>query len=156
MDDRIRVSDADRENVASRLREHYAEGRLSSDELEERVASALGARTFGDLRRVMTDLPGPVPAPPPGQPAPPPGARRRHYGYYRRGPRLLPLVLIALIAALVLPGVGWLFFAFLKVFLLFWLVALVVGLLAAARFRRRARRYWQSGGDYWRHYQWRG
>ena len=27
MDDRIRVSDADREQVTARLREHYAEGR---------------------------------------------------------------------------------------------------------------------------------
>lgn len=159
MDDRIRVSDADRENVATRLRDHYAEGRLTSDELDERVAAALGARTFGDLRRVMSDLPGPAPVPPPGQPAqpgPPPWPgwhRHRHF----RGPRLLPLALILLVLALVLPPVGWVFVAVLKVFLLFWLVALVAGLIAAARFRRRVRRHWQSGGgSYWRQYQWRG
>jgi hypothetical protein len=154
MDDRIRVSDADREHVASRLREHFAEGRLSSDELDERIAATLGARTFGDLRRVTADLPGPAPVPPPGQPAPPPWAawHRR----YHRGPRLLPLVLILLIIALVLPPVGWVLFAVLKVFLLFWLVACVAGLFAAARFRRRIRRHWQAGGAYWRHYQPRG
>jgi hypothetical protein len=157
MDDRIRVSDADRENVASRLREHFAEGRLNSDELDDRVAAAFGARTVGDLRRVMADLPGPAPVPPPGRPAPPPWAAGHHHHHHYRGPRLLPLALILLILALVLPGVGWVFFAFLKVFLLFWLVACVVGLFAAARFHRRMRRYWRNGGsDYWRQYQWRG
>ncbi len=56
-----------------------------------------------------------------------------------------------------LPPVGWVLFAVLKVFLLFWLVACVAGLFAAARFRRRMRRHWQSGaGTYWRHYQSRG
>ena len=59
MDDRIRVSDADRERVAERLREHFAQGRLSSEELDERISAALGAKTFGDLRRIMTDLPEP-------------------------------------------------------------------------------------------------
>jgi len=34
MDDRIRVSDADRERVTARLREHFAEGRLSQEELD--------------------------------------------------------------------------------------------------------------------------
>src|SRR5580704_8005187 len=72
MDDRIRVSDADRERVTARLREHYAEGRLSVDELDDRVSAALGARTFGDLRRVMVDLPEPALAPP-GGPVPPGG-----------------------------------------------------------------------------------
>ena len=62
MDDRIRVSDADRDRVTARLRDHFAEGRLTPDELDERVTAALNARTFGDLRRVMADLPEPAPA----------------------------------------------------------------------------------------------
>jgi len=41
MDDRIRVSDADRERVTARLREHFAEGRLSQEELDERLSAAL-------------------------------------------------------------------------------------------------------------------
>ncbi len=64
MDDRIRVSDADRERIAARLREHFAEGRLTHDELDERVSATLNAKTFGDLRRVMTDLPEPAPVAP--------------------------------------------------------------------------------------------
>src|SRR5579875_1592731 len=61
MDDRIRVSDADRDRVAARLREHYAAGRLSFEEMEERVSAALSAKTAGDLRRVLADLPEPAP-----------------------------------------------------------------------------------------------
>jgi hypothetical protein len=60
MDDRIRTSDADRDRVAARLRDHFAEGRLTRDELEERIAATLNARTFGDLRQVLTDLPEPT------------------------------------------------------------------------------------------------
>ncbi len=56
---RIRASDADREEATARLRDHYAEGRLTYSELGERVTAALNARTFGDLRRVLADLPGP-------------------------------------------------------------------------------------------------
>src|SRR5262249_59791123 len=52
-DDRIRISDADRERVVARLREHFAQGRLSSDELDERISAALTAKTVGDLRPIM-------------------------------------------------------------------------------------------------------
>jgi hypothetical protein len=41
--DRIRVSDADRDRAAARPREHFAQGRLSPDELDERIAAALSA-----------------------------------------------------------------------------------------------------------------
>ena len=57
MDDSIRVSDADRDRVTARLRDHYAEGRLTHAELDERMTAALTARTFGDLRKIMADLP---------------------------------------------------------------------------------------------------
>jgi DNA-binding PadR family transcriptional regulator len=57
IDDRIRTSDADRDRVTARLRDHYAEGRLTHSELDERTTAALKARTFGDLREIMADLP---------------------------------------------------------------------------------------------------
>ena len=149
MNDHIRVSDADRERVADRLREHFAEGRLSTDELDERIAAALSAKTFAELRRVTKDLPDPEPAPAQdrgqGRPYPPPWAGRRGFARRRRGPRLLPLLLLVLIAALVIPGAGWLLFVFVKVVLVFWLVATVAAIFAAARFRRHVRRHWQSG-----------
>ncbi len=153
MDDRIRISDADRERVTSRLREHYAEGRLNSEELEERITATLNAKTFGDLRGVMTDLPDPDLVSPQAGSLPPLGLPPRVV--VRRGPRLLPLLLIAFIAAAVLPGAGFVFFAFLKVALLIWLATMVLGIFAAARFRRHARRYWQPGdGSQWRHHEW--
>jgi hypothetical protein len=65
----LRVSDAEREAATAELREHYASGRLDSDELDQRLSAALAARTRGDLSALFTDLPsggqaasGPVPA----------------------------------------------------------------------------------------------
>ncbi len=55
--DRIRISDADREQAAAQLRDHFAEGRLTREDLDERITAMLTARTVGDLRRVMADLP---------------------------------------------------------------------------------------------------
>src|ERR1700743_2292681 len=73
LNDRIRISDSDRDRVATQLRDHYAEGRLTSEELAERVTAALNAKTAGDLRRLTTDLPSPVPtASGPGGPGTPP------------------------------------------------------------------------------------
>jgi hypothetical protein len=134
MDDRIRASDADRERVTARLRDHYAEGRLTSEELDERTSAALHAKTFGDLRRVMTDLPDPVLVP---QGAP--GLRPSGPSWMarRRGPRFLPVAMVLLLVALLAPGPGWVLFAFFKVVLLFWLVTGLVSFLFARRFRHR-------------------
>ena len=149
-DTHIRVSDADRDRVTARLRDHFAEGRLTHGELDERVSAALNARTFGDLRRVMTDLPGSVPGPAaeaqrPRRAGPPRAARR--------GPRLLPLALLALVAALLISGGGWVLFAVVKVILLFWLVTVLAGFFFAGRIRRRMYRHWQSGYPQYRHWQ---
>ena len=56
---RMRASDADRERVASILRDAYVEGRLSPVEHEERLAEAYRATTYGDLVPVLRDLPVP-------------------------------------------------------------------------------------------------
>jgi len=54
----MRASDADRERVAERLREAATEGRLLTDELEQRLETAFAARTYGQLEGVLHDLPG--------------------------------------------------------------------------------------------------
>jgi hypothetical protein len=54
---RIRAADADRERVAGTLSTAYSEGRLSREEYDARLDSALSARTYADLDRVVTDLP---------------------------------------------------------------------------------------------------
>ena len=62
MDDRLRASTADRDRTAAVLRAHFVAGRLTRDELDDRLAAALSAATFGDLHRALADLPGPGPA----------------------------------------------------------------------------------------------
>ena len=53
----IRVGDAERESVAAQLREHYGDGRLTLDELNERLDQTFAARTYSELNAVTTDLP---------------------------------------------------------------------------------------------------
>jgi Domain of unknown function (DUF1707) len=53
----IRAADEDRERVATALRTHCEAGRLTIDELEERLAAAYAAKTLGDLDPLMADLP---------------------------------------------------------------------------------------------------
>ena len=52
-----RASDAERDRVISDLRAHAADGRLSVDELDERIATALAARTRAELAGLLADLP---------------------------------------------------------------------------------------------------
>jgi hypothetical protein len=59
----LRVSDADREATVVRLREAGGEGRLTLEELAERVERADGARTRADLDALTADLPAASPGP---------------------------------------------------------------------------------------------
>ena len=54
----IRISDADRERAAARLQQALAEGRITLDELEERLAVVYAARYAADLLPPFADLPG--------------------------------------------------------------------------------------------------
>jgi hypothetical protein len=53
----IRASDSDREQVAERLRHATSEGRLTGDELDERLGILYAARTYGELDTLVADLP---------------------------------------------------------------------------------------------------
>jgi Domain of unknown function (DUF1707) len=53
----LRVSDQQRENAAEAIREHFAAGRLTEDELNERLQAALEATTEPELNAVLADLP---------------------------------------------------------------------------------------------------
>jgi len=53
----VRIGDADREAITAQLREHYADGRLTLDELNERIDQTFAAKTKADLNTVMRDLP---------------------------------------------------------------------------------------------------
>ena len=52
----LRASDSDREQVAERLRCATAEGRLTADELEERLEVLFASRTHGELDALEADL----------------------------------------------------------------------------------------------------
>ena len=95
----LRIGDAEREAAVSALGEHYASGRLTKDEYDERSEAAYAARTRSALHPLFADLPRPE-----GEPA----ASRRPTSGPRpadRGPRwrggLMP-VLVVVIAIAVL------------------------------------------------------
>jgi Domain of unknown function (DUF1707) len=54
----IRASDADRDRIATALRENLADGRLTTEEFDERLDKALAAKALGELEGLMADLPG--------------------------------------------------------------------------------------------------
>jgi hypothetical protein len=84
---RLRAGHADREQVIETLKDAFAQGRLTRDELGARAGRALAAQTFADLAALTADIPpapsaSPVPAAPPAPAAvapsrPPAPARRR-------------------------------------------------------------------------------
>lgn len=53
----LRVSDAERAQVADLLSKHFTEGRLDQSEHDDRVARAMAAKTRGDLAGLLDDLP---------------------------------------------------------------------------------------------------
>lgn len=55
----LRAADIDRDAAAAALGEHFACGRLTAREHDERVAAAWQARTYGDLALLFEDLPPP-------------------------------------------------------------------------------------------------
>ena len=57
---RLRASHADRERVLDVLKAAFVQGRLTRDELDERLAQALASRTYADLAAVTADLPVPL------------------------------------------------------------------------------------------------
>jgi hypothetical protein len=61
-DSELRASDADREEVAERLRTAHAEGRLDLAELQQRLGQCFAARTAGQLTALVRDLPRPADA----------------------------------------------------------------------------------------------
>ncbi len=69
----VRIGDAEREAAMTQLREHFVAGRLTFDELTERIGAALTAKTQRQIGVLMADLPRPPRAAQPPVPAPDPG-----------------------------------------------------------------------------------
>jgi len=70
---RLRASDSDRERVVDMLKAAFVQGRLTKDELDERIGQTLASRTWGELSALTDDIPAwPLPrlVPKPARPQP--------------------------------------------------------------------------------------
>ena len=76
----LRASDADRERVAEKLREAAGDGRLTMDELDERLDAVYAAKTYAELVPITHDLPDTGAAAYAPSPAPSPSGDVRQYG----------------------------------------------------------------------------
>jgi uncharacterized protein DUF1707 len=121
----LRASDADRERVVDRLRQAASEGRLDPDELEQRVHVALRSRTYGELQRLLADLPSGV-------------RERRRPGVLTFAAVGAGAVAMLVVAALVLAVVALLASAWMLWVLLWFGICMRRG----ARRRRRAQMWW--------------
>jgi hypothetical protein len=100
----MRISDAERSEVADRLSAHYGDGRLDQDEFNRRLDQAMGATTQADLSGLFADLPDLDPrqdlaGPPPRSEVPPPAEPPGQLA--RRPPRRLPTRLLAIVLVIV-------------------------------------------------------
>jgi len=140
----LRIGDAERSGAIEALGEHFATGRLTHEEYDERATRALQARTAADVAPLFSDLPAPYPpvltGRPMAAPGPPSRVRARSGGASApRPPRRLPVLPMFL----VLVGLALLLEE--GAVLLFGLAAL--WWFASMRWRR-AREHWatRSGG----------
>jgi hypothetical protein len=127
----LRVSHADRTEVADRLSKHYGDGRLDEEEFNERLDRAMKARTQSDLDGVLDDLPN----------TEEPKAVEPQMFRTRRPLllRILLIVLIVLLASAVWHAVTAPFWAFAGGLYIPWVVIGVVAFLL-----------WRSGAWYHR------
>ncbi len=129
-DPSIRIGDAERNEVAEALSQHFSAGRLDDAELKERLDQAMTAKTGADLSGLLSDLP-PLPGQQPGA-APVP----RH----GRGAGVWLLVGVVVLALMALPWqagpwMPWMWFPRVP-----WLL-LGIGFLL---WRRSRRRLWRN------------
>jgi uncharacterized membrane protein len=116
----LRIGDADREASAVSLREHYAQGRLSLEEFNQRLDAIFAATTQGQLDHITRDLPHvsppSVPLPVTSSALPPGGSGRRQYGGHgsraHSGPRLGMVSGLTIMLAIWLVVVATLHFRF--------------------------------------------
>ncbi len=106
-DRRLRVGDSERDAVVEILRQRHVEGRLDTDEFQERVERGLRAKTYAELDELVADLP----------------SERAEQGRARSGWRPWPFAFVPLvvIGAVALSG-GHLLWPVLPLFLFFFVM----------------------------------
>jgi hypothetical protein len=137
----LRIGDADREAAAARLREHYAQGRLTLEEFNQRLDAVFAATTQSQLSALTRDLPH-VGAPSAALPVGAADAHRERSGReHRRGSRarlgLFPAIISALIA--------WLLVVDLQLRMFPWPGKLAIFLVILGAVRGLLRRMWRVG-----------
>ena len=116
----VRIGDAERDRAVADLGDHFAAGRLTREEFDERIDQAMQARFDRDLRSLFTDLPVSADAGP--RPASVPGWR---LGLGMAIPLLfwlLPVLLVASVILAIALSAPWLFWGLLWLFIVtrFW------------------------------------
>lgn len=145
MNDRLRIGDAERDDAARELGEHFALGRISVDEHAERLELIWSARTRADLEPAFRDLPRPGSgrAAPSAAPSAASTAVSSARGWWPEAPRV-PFLFKALV------GIVALWWGFHH--LLFLLIAVAVYVVVIRRFVHRRRRGGRFGGPGpWQH-----
>jgi len=120
----LRASDADRDRVAEMLRTAATEGRIATDELDERLGATLSARTYADLEAVVVDLPW-----------------SSHPAQRRTGSPVRSIALVAIALAVVLPLIMAVVTVFTSIFAVWMLWAVVGWWFFGHRHHHRHRRY---------------
>lgn len=143
----LRVGDADREAAAAALREHYAQGRLTLEEFNQRIEAAFAATMRSQLSALTRDLP-PVATPAPRAPVPAPGVQRdsggqRERAGHQHGPRARSR--LGLFPALIAAFATWLLIVGLHLSLFPLPGKLAIFLLVFGVVRGVFRRLWRSG-----------
>jgi hypothetical protein len=96
----LRVSDADRSDIADRLARHFGDGRLDQAEFDDRVTRAMAAKTVADFQGLFDDLPDLPADATDGKPGATPGTSGSVAPRRRRSPfRMAVIVALAIIAA---------------------------------------------------------
>ena len=103
----MRISDADRAEVADRLSKHYSDGRLDQAEFNERLDRAMNAKTQADLNGLFADLPATDEPDKAAKAVRQPDQRPRNR---RPVQRVIGLILITVVAIFVARALMWPFF----------------------------------------------
>ncbi len=116
----VRIGDAERDRAVAALGEHFAAGRITRDELDERVDQAISARFDADLTPLFVDLPS---APVAAATTLPVRSRRTAVAPTAVALiwGLLPVLMVAIVTTSILVGAPWLLWT------LFWVIAISGG-----------------------------
>ena len=114
----VRIGDAERDRAISALGDHFAAGRLNTEEFEERVDQAIRARFNDDLKPLFVDLPRTP------EPTMEPRSDRQSDAHLAWSPLvwLAPLLVVCAVVTAVILSAPWLVWMFLWVFLITRLV----------------------------------